>query len=281
MQAVADGIAPGALEGVGNPLAAAVTVRDKNILAMVRRSLERRDVLLAYQPVVDARSPERIAFFEGLVRVLDDTGRVIPAAEFMGAIESDEIGRMIDCISLELGLAALKAAPGLRLSINMSARSIGYPPWMEALTQGLTDRPEAAERLIVEITESSAILLPDVTMVFMQNLQDRGISFALDDFGAGYTAFRYLRDLDFDILKVAGEFIRGIHANPDNQVLTRALIHIAEEFEMFTVAESVENAEDANLLSAFGVDCMQGYYFGVPTTQPTWDAFPESFRKAV
>jgi predicted signal transduction protein with EAL and GGDEF domain len=67
-----------------------------------------------------------------------------------------------------------------------------------------------------------------------------GISFALDDFGAGYTAFRYFRDFFFDMIKIDGQFIRGIASNPDNQVLTQALASIGKHFDMFTVAESVE-----------------------------------------
>ena len=127
-----------------------------------------------------------------------------------------------------------------------------------------------AERLILEITESSAMLMPDIVRVFMADLQLRGVSFALDDFGAGYTAFRYLRDFDFDVLKIDGQFIRGVAGNPDNQVLCRALISIARHFEMFTVAEFVETDEDAQWLIQSGIDCMQGYYFGAPTLQPWW-----------
>ncbi len=152
----------------------------------------------------------------------------------------------------------------------MSARSIGYPRWSTVLEQGLALDPTVAERLILEITESSAMLMPDIVQVFMRNLQARGVSFALDDFGAGYTSFRYLRDFYFDILKIDGQFIRGIHKDANNQVLTQAMIYIAREFEMFSVAEFVECAEDAAYLTQIGIDCLQGYYFGVPTIRPHW-----------
>ncbi|SNS15807.1 EAL domain-containing protein [Tropicimonas sediminicola] len=268
------------IEGQANPLAFAIAQRDRDILSMVRRSLDRGNVLLAYQPVVDARRPDRTAFYEGLIRVIDDTGRIIPASDFMEACEAHEVGRIIDCLALEFGLSALACAPSLRLAVNMSARSIGYPRWMETLERGLAAAPHIGERMIVEITESSAILMPDITMVFMQRLQDRGVAFALDDFGAGYTAFRYLRDLDFDIVKIAGEFITGIHDNPDNRVLTSALVSIARQFDMLTVAEAVESAAEARLLAEIGVDCLQGFYFGVPSTRPRWPEFPQSLRSA-
>ena len=75
---------------------------------------------------------------QGLIRVMDPTGRVIPAKDFMPVVETHEIGRQIDCHALEIGLAALARVPDLRLSINMSARSIGYPRWKQVLRRGLT-----------------------------------------------------------------------------------------------------------------------------------------------
>jgi EAL domain-containing protein (putative c-di-GMP-specific phosphodiesterase class I) len=152
----------------------------------------------------------------------------------------------------------------------MSARSIGYPAWLRHWNAGLRVDQTIAERLILEITESSAMVMPDLVSVFMADMQARGICFALDDFGAGYTAFRYLKEFYFDIIKIDGQFIRGIATNPDNQVLTQALVSIARHFDMFTVAESVETAEDARWLVDAGVDCLQGYFFGVPTTEAPW-----------
>jgi len=239
-------------------------------LAQVRDALRRNDVALAYQPVVLAAPGQAPAFYEGLIRIVDDTGRLIPARDFMNAVETTETGRIIDCKALQMGLRALAEHPALRLAVNMSARSIGYSAWQKTLNDGLAGDPGLAERLILEITESSAMLMPDLVTVFMNDLQSRGITFALDDFGSGYTAFRYLRDFVFDIVKIDGQFIRGIHADPDNQVLTRALISIGQHFDMFTVAESVETAEDAEFLQAAGIDCMQGHFFGAPSVSPAW-----------
>jgi EAL domain-containing protein (putative c-di-GMP-specific phosphodiesterase class I) len=267
-----DGIAAaGALNGdASTPLDAALAIRDADILGMVRAALERRDVLLAFQPVVEAARPDRAAFHECLIRVIDDTGRLIPARDFVQACERHEIGRMIDCLALEMALETLAAVPALRLSVNMSARSIGYRPWREVLDRGLAGRPTVAERLIVEITESSAIVLPDVTQAFMEEVQGRGVAFALDDFGAGYTAFRSLRDLDFDILKIAGEFVTGAARSPDDRALVGAMVGLARHFDMFTVAEAVETAEDAASMRALGVDCLQGFHYGAATTRPPW-----------
>lgn len=252
------------------PLDHAVEMRDRSVLQMVEAALKSKQVLLAYQPIMQARAPENTAFYEALLRVMDETGRIIPARDFIEEIEQMELGRIMDCVALEKGLRTLARQPELRLSINMSARSIGYPRWMRTLRQGLKRNVTVGERLILEITESSAMTVPELVVNFMAEFHAKGVSFALDDFGAGYTSFRYLRDFYFDILKIDGQFIRGIAQDADNQVLTSALVAIAKQFDMLTVAEFVETAEDADFLSALGVDCLQGYYFAAPTVRPVW-----------
>ncbi|WP_254702587.1 EAL domain-containing protein [Sulfitobacter sp. THAF37] len=255
-----------------SPLVHAVSARDRRTLDMVRDAVAHGETLLAYQPVVSAKAPETIAFYEGLIRVLDATGRVIPAREFMPVIEDTELGRQIDVIALRMGLTALQRHPSLRLSINMSARSIGYKEWSRLLHRVLGRDPTLGERLILEISESSAMTVPELVVDLMDELQPRGVCFALDDFGAGQIAIRYFKDFLFDVIKIDGQFIRGIAHDADNRALTGALVSIARHFDMLTVAENVETARDAATLAALGLDCMQGYHFGAPTTRPGWQA---------
>ncbi|PWK60196.1 EAL domain-containing protein [Roseicyclus mahoneyensis] len=264
--------------GLGSPLDVAITQRDRGTLAMVRQALERGDAALAYQPVMRADGAG-VAFYEGLIRVLDDTGRVIPARDFIGVVEDQDLGRQIDCVALKLGLSALRAHPTLRLSINMSARSVGYPDWMQVLRRAIRQWPEIVHRLILEITETSAMQMPEIVKIFMEDLQDKGIVFALDDFGAGQTAFRHLRHFCFDIVKIDGAFARNVSADADNQVLYEALISLARHFDMLVVAEAVETEEEARWLTAAGVDCLQGYHYGAPTFRPPWA--PEGKRAAL
>ncbi|WP_299024928.1 EAL domain-containing protein [uncultured Sulfitobacter sp.] len=260
------GMAP----GTHSPLDYAVTQRNKGALGMVKEAIAHNQTLLAFQPVMHSSNQTSIGFYEGLIRVLDPTGRVIPAGEFMGKIEDTETGREIDVLALRHGLNTLKKNPSVRLSINMSARSIGYKPWMNCLNRFLNDAPEVGERLILEITESSAMMVPELVVDFMHRLQPKGICFAMDHFGSGAIAIKYFREFDFDILKIDGQFIRGIAQDPDQQSLARALNAIARELGMLTVAESVETAEDAALATQIGIDCLQGYFFAAPTTQPHW-----------
>lgn len=265
---------------LGSPLDFAVDQQSRVTMATVRRAVARGDAVLAYQPVVQSDRPEHTAFHEGLIRIIDETGRIVPLRDFMPLAETTELGRQIDCLSLSLGLKALAEEPSIRLSINMSARSIGYPAWLRALRDGMAGDASIGERLILEITESSAMGLPDMVGRFMQELQGQGVSFALDDFGAGYTSFRYLRDFCFDMIKIDGQFIREIAGQRDNQVLTRALQSIAHHFDMFTVAESVETADDAAFLIDMGIDCLQGYYFGAPTIVPPWRSPNSAARRS-
>ena len=253
-----------------DPLSQAVAERDNNAVELVRSALKDDRAMLAFQPVIRTDAPDQPAFYEGLIRIMDKSGRIIPARDFIDHVELDVLGREIDCTALRLGLEALKKVPTLRLSVNMSARSIGYPRWKKILNRGLREDPTLGDRLILEITERSAMVMPDIVQAFMADLQKKGIAFALDDFGAGYTAFRYLRDFFFDILKIDGSFIQGVHAKPDNIVLTEALVSLARHFDMLTVAEKVESEADAECLTRIGVDCMQGYFFGVPTVRPLW-----------
>jgi EAL domain-containing protein (putative c-di-GMP-specific phosphodiesterase class I) len=169
-------------------------------------------------------------------------------------------------------LNTLKAHPTLRLAINMSARSVGYPGWMQILKRFVKQRPDVVQRLILEITETSVMMMPEIVKIFMEELQDKGVTFALDDFGAGYTAFRHLRHFCFDILKIDGQFARNVDTDADNQVLNEALISLARHFDMVVVSEAVETRAEAAWLAAAGVDCLQGYFYAAPTMTPPWAA---------
>lgn len=259
-----------AASGVENPLNAAVSARDRGTLDMVAQAVKHQHTLLAFQPVMVARDPRRVGFYEGLIRVLDETGRVIPAKDFMPVVERAELGREIDVVALNMGLRTLQDNPSIRLSINMSARSIGYQRWMQVLNRWLKKDGTIGERLILEITESSAMDQPELVIDFMARLARKGISFALDDFGSGYTALRYLKDFLFDVIKIDRMFCHGIADDPDSQVLTQAMIQIGQHFDMLVVAEGVERQADVDMLTSLGVDCIQGYYFAAPTVRPAW-----------
>lgn len=251
-------------QALADPLLYAMASRDADVLHLVRDALAAGRAKLAYHPIVTADSDPRIAFYEGLVRLMDEAGRVIPAAHFMPLIEETQMGRQIDCVTLDLALQLLRQTPDLRLSVNLSARSIGDGEWRRILDRGLMDRANLGDRLIFEISETSAMLLHENVIRFMVEMQPKGVAFALDGFGAGLTAFRHLKDFFFDLVKIDKSFVKGIDQDPDNQVLAEALITVAHQFEMFAIADGVESEAEAAFLKNIGVDCLQGYLFGVP-----------------
>jgi EAL domain-containing protein (putative c-di-GMP-specific phosphodiesterase class I) len=257
-------------EGSEDPISAAVVSRDRSTLDMVAEAVKHNQTMLAYQPVMQAMPPHGTAFYEGYIRVLDATGRVIPARDFMHVVDDKEIGRELDCLALQHGLRALVKSPQIRLSINMSARSIGYSRWSKVLDAFLKKDTSIGERLVLEISEASAMATPELVIDFMNRMQKHGIAFALDNFGAGTTTIGHFREFFFDAVKIDGQFIRGVTSNPDNQAVTRALVGIAKQFDMLVVAESVETQIDAEFLVSIGVDCLQGFLYGAPTVTPPW-----------
>ena len=251
-------------QALTDPLHYAMASRDADVMLLVEDALAAGRARLAFHPIVTVDAQPRTTFYEGLVRLLDDGGRIIPAAHFMPLVDETGMGRQIDCTALDLALKLLRQHPTMRLSVNVSARAIGDGEWRRILDSGLLYHPGLGERLIFEISETSAMMLHENVIRFMAEMQPKGVCFALDGFGAGMTAFRYLKDFLFDLVKIDKSFIRGIESDPDNQVLAEALITVAHQFEMFAIADGVETEQEATFLRQIGVDCLQGYLYGVP-----------------
>lgn len=235
---------------------------------MVAAAIDEGRVGLAFQPVFRSGPRPLIAFHEGLIRIRDRDGRTIPAGEFIPAIENTSLVQAIDRIALQKALDMLRADPRQRLSVNISMNTIGDEGWMSILNKGCKDSAYIADRLIVELTESSPIVDPDYVAYFMDKGHKLGCSFAIDDFGSGFTGFSHFRDYKFDMVKIDGQFITDLPNNPDNQVLVEALVKIAKQFDMFTVAEFVETAEESALVQKLGIDAMQGFYYGRSAEMP-------------
>jgi EAL domain-containing protein (putative c-di-GMP-specific phosphodiesterase class I) len=218
--------------------------------------------------VVKAGSPRFPAFFEALARIRTPEGGLVAAGAFMPAVEAGPIGRAVDRLALADALRTLAAHPGLRLSINMSPLSMGDADWLAILDEGRLRHPGASARLIVEITEAEAMRDVGQTIDFMDHVRAAGCAFALDDFGAGTTGFKYFREFRFDFVKIDGAFVRGVHEARDAQVLVECLHAVARHFEMVSVAEQVDDPAEAEWLAGLGIDCLQGYLYGRPSPVP-------------
>ena len=236
----------------------------------VMRALQDDRVAIAYQPIVAAAPPYPLAFRECLARVADENGRWIAAGLFLPKIERLDLVRSLDRRVLRLVLDALADHPTERLSVNVSVRTMRDRQWLGDLQAAAREDPLRVERLIVELTESAAVIDAAQTKAFLDEVRKLGVAIALDDFGAGYSSFRHVRDFRPDWVKIDGGFVRGVATDPDCKLFVDTLVGIARNFDMATVAEFVESAEDAEALQALGVDCLQGYYFGRPEIAPAW-----------
>lgn len=236
----------------------------------VMRALESDDVGIAFQPIVSALPPYNVAFRECLARLRDEQGRWISAGQFLPKIERLDLVSALDRRVLRLAVETLRAHPTERLSINVSVRTMRDRAWLRELRAAAENHSGCVERLIVELTESSAVIDAERTKRFLDNVRAFGCAIALDDFGAGYSSFRHVRDFRPDWVKIDGGFVRGVANDPDNMLFVDTLVGIARNFDMATVAEFVENDADAAALLALGVDCLQGYRFGAPEMEPAW-----------
>lgn len=231
----------------------------------VARALAQGRVGFHYQPIVRSSDTGFPAFYEMLARLTLPNGQVLPAGAFLPHCEDGPLGRVIDRLALAEALRALAMDKSLRLSVNISPRSMGDEEWLAILAGAARGGAGVCGRLILEITEDAAVQNADQMLDFMHHVRATGCALALDDFGAGATGFRHFRELRFDMVKIDGAFVQGVHASHDNQVLFDCLMSIARHFEMVTVAERVEQAADADWLRERGVDCLQGYLYGRPT----------------
>jgi diguanylate cyclase (GGDEF)-like protein len=214
-------------------------------------ALNERRIALAYEPVVEAKS-RKVAFYECLMRVHRSDGRLAHANEIIPVAERVGLIRMLDYRVLELVVAELAAAPALTASVNVSPASTVDPDWWAGLVALLRVHASAAERLIIEITETAAIQDVAEARGFVARVKDLGCRIAIDDFGAGNTSFRNLRKLGVDIVKIDGAFVQNIVKSDDDRAFVHALIDLSHRLGLQTVAEWVQDEQAAQLVSAWG-----------------------------
>lgn len=231
------------------------------------RALNEQRVGLHFQPVVSAAS-SATAFHECLLKLTGSDNLAYPAQNVIEAAERLEMVQLLDCRVLELACEALFADPARRLSINISAKTANDPEWISLLASLRRCHGSFERRLIIEITETAAMHDIDDVEHFVSLLQEMDCQVAIDDFGAGFTCFRHLRQLHPDMVKIDGAFVQKLHASRENQVFCKALIDIARAFDIAIVAEFVEDEKDAALLRQWGVDYLQGFLFGQPAARP-------------
>jgi diguanylate cyclase (GGDEF)-like protein/PAS domain S-box-containing protein len=239
----------------------------------IRTALATDAFVLYQQPVLDLRTNE-IARHELLLRMVGAQGEHIEPATFLYIAERFGLVQEIDTwvVRQAIALIAEQAGRGRRLAleVNLSGLSLTSPEVLATIESELTETGIDPTCLTFEITETAAIVNIQKARAFAERIAELGCTFALDDFGAGFGSFYYLKHLPFDYLKIDGEFVRNLTDSVKDQAVVKSLARIATELGKQTVAEFVEDAETLELVRRYGVDFAQGFHIGVPQPVATW-----------
>lgn len=222
------------------------------------------DLFVEMQPIMSLRTPYESLNFEVLLRMRDRDGSTIPAGRIIAAAEKSGRTSMIDRWVLSTVLAWVDAnytrLPRTQfVCMNLSGASLNDERFVQDTLEMLEQNCRAAARLCIEITESVALHDLDNTRRFIHQVRSYGVKIGLDDFGAGYTSFSYLKELPADVLKIDGNFIVNINDHPANVAIVAAMVNLAANLGMRTIAEWAEDTATVRTLAEIGVDYVQGY----------------------
>lgn len=213
-----------------------------------------------------------IAFHEVLLRMRDTNQQPISPAECIPVAERNGMMGDIDLWVVTHALRTIKTYQNrgqqLKLSINLSGRSIGNRDLLARIRELIEQNQIPKLSVIFEITETAAIENIDTALEFIEEIPALGCLFSLDDFGAGFSSFKYLRSLPVEFVKIDGSFIVNILEDSANEATVRAIHQIAQGFGKMTVAEYVESDEVVEVLREIGIDYAQGFHYGKPTAEP-------------
>jgi diguanylate cyclase (GGDEF)-like protein/PAS domain S-box-containing protein len=233
----------------------------------IKTALERDLFVVHSQPIVRLAGDPG-ARYELLIRMAGEDDQLVPPSAFLPAAERFGLARDIDAWmvrrAVDLIDAERTAGRSVVLEVNLSARSIGEPDFPMTIERALEEASIDPASLVFEITEMAAIANIEQVRRFASRIREMGCEFALDDFGAGFGSFYYLKHLSVDYLKIDGEFVRGLERSQIDQRMVKAMVEIAAALELRTIAECVETVESLRLLQQYGVDFAQGYHIARP-----------------
>jgi EAL domain-containing protein (putative c-di-GMP-specific phosphodiesterase class I) len=234
---------------------------------LIREALMENRFFLVFQPVVRVKDGA-ITHYEVLIRMrgkrsdIFSPGEFIPVAERMGLIHH------IDLWVVDKSIDFLASLPEhqshVSLTINLSGVAFQDQSLLPLIKQKLEMTWISASRLAFEITETATVANYQQTREMIARIRALGCHFALDDFGAGFSSFDYIKKFPVDYLKIDGQFIKNLLHDETDQVLVKAMIDIARKLGKRTIAEFVENPKVLSLLKTLGIDYVQGYLIGKP-----------------
>lgn len=234
------------------------------LVAGMKERLPVESFFMQLQPIVSLRNPESSLCYEVLIRMRDAANKVVPPGRFIPAAERNGLMTQIDRWVLRSTLEWFDSQPAHRDSVdfctlNLSGASLNDEKFLQDAIALIRAHAESTRKICFEITESVALYDLKTTRRFVDRVKSFGAMVALDDFGAGYTSFSYLKELPADLVKIDGNFIRDVNLNRENYAITRAVVDLAHELGMGCVAEWAENAAIVKSLIDLRVDYAQGF----------------------
>ncbi|MDZ7856734.1 putative bifunctional diguanylate cyclase/phosphodiesterase [Sphaerotilus sp.] len=258
-------------------------VQDAMLLARdLRWALEREQLVLHYQPKVDALT-QRIVGAEALIRWQHPTRGLVPPSRFIPIAEESGLIQEIGTWVIRQALAqtaAWQAAglPVVPVAVNLSVVQFRHPGLRDILTEALRDSGLPAAMLELELTESVAMEDSTFTITTIAGLKQLGVTLSIDDFGTGYSSLSYLKRFAVDKLKIDQSFVRGLNHDPQDEALVTTVISLARSLGLTTVGEGVETAAQREFLRRNGCNELQGYLFSRPVPA---EAFAALLRTSV
>jgi diguanylate cyclase (GGDEF)-like protein len=246
-----------------------------NLRLMAPRAVEIKEAIrtasfeILFQPIISVQTAKP-ALYEALLRLPND-GKLLPPGAFVPTAERFHLMPEIDRHMLSMTLPYLARNKHLCLAVNLSGQSLSdqtLPIFIEDSFRAARVEPS---RMTFEITETAVIANISTARKIMQHLRNSGFGFALDDFGAGFSSFSYLKDFIADYLKIDGKFVRAAEKSPEDWIFVELMNDVAHRLKIKSIAEFVEEEGTLKKLQDIGVDFAQGFLFGKP--QP-WGAIP-------
>lgn len=232
-------------------------------------ALENGQFSICYQPIVrdfEKGESQTVMCFEALMRWRHpERGIVSPDVFIPVAEECRLIDRLGAWMLREACSEAAKWSDDIKLAVNVSTLQMGDPHFLQTVAQALAASGLKPNRLVLELTESLVLEMDEQVEKLLQSLQSLGVSFALDDFGRGYSSLNYIEKMDFSMIKIDREFVQAAAAGSQrSQAVVSAIVALAQSLEIDVTAEGIEREEQAEAMAELGCNCFQGFYFGRP-----------------
>lgn len=247
--------------------AAGKAQRAQTTSARIRDALTQNRLSLATQPIRSLASGG-IERYELLLRMTGEEGELLPASTFIEVAERSgmvqELDRWVVARALELIAERERAGEPVSLHMNISGASLTDLSVLEFIERRLDEGEADPTRCTFEITQTARVEDYETAAGFADRLTEFGCEVAIDDYGAGFGPFAYLKKVPFDVIKIDGTFIRDMPRNDADQLVVKAIVEIARGLGKRTIAEFVEDGDTTKMLRDYGVDMAQGYYLGRP-----------------